>query len=271
MDIPHEVSDPVPASPAYNRQQEQSTGQIPLARRETLPLQFGRTWKTSTVPAPSLAQQERDRAVYPESDGQPIAENTLQFDWIELVKGGIEAMFADVPDVFVAADLFWYPDESNPRLRVAPDVMVAFGRPKGTRYSYLQWREDHIAPQVVWEIRSPANSDAEMQNKQALYKQYGVLEYYEYHPSTYAVRAFTRPNAQVPFVPVSRIQGFVSPVLGIRFDREPTGELVLFDRQGRRLVGIAEAIRQRAEAKRRAARFAEQLRALGITPDEDEA
>jgi hypothetical protein len=40
--------------------------------------------------------------VYPESDGQPIADNTKQFRWIMTIQGGLEAMFRDTPDVFVA-------------------------------------------------------------------------------------------------------------------------------------------------------------------------
>ncbi len=71
---------------------------------------------------------------YPESDGQPMAENTEQFDWIVKIKENLEVLFADDPQVFVAGDLLWYP---VPDRRVtgplAPDVMVAIGRPKGRR------------------------------------------------------------------------------------------------------------------------------------------
>src|SRR5438034_368854 len=79
--------------------------------------------------------------VYPESDGEPMAENTKQFEYITTVKGGLDAQFRADPNVFVAGDLFWYPVEGDSSARTAPDVMVAFGRPKGHRGSYLQWRE----------------------------------------------------------------------------------------------------------------------------------
>ena len=39
--------------------------------------------------------------------------------------------FNDDPNVFVAGDLLWYPVEGNPKVRSAPDAMVAFGRPNG--------------------------------------------------------------------------------------------------------------------------------------------
>ena len=87
---------------------------------------------------------------YPESDGQPMAENTEQYDWIVKIKENLEILFADDDDVFIAGDLLWYPVPDR-RLSgpIAPDVLVAFGRPKGRRGSYLQWQEEGIAPQVV--------------------------------------------------------------------------------------------------------------------------
>jgi hypothetical protein len=73
---------------------------------------------------------------YPESDGKPMADNTKQFPWIVTIEGGLDAQYRDDPNVFVAGDLLWYPVEGRPVIRAAPDVMVAFGRPKGDRGSY---------------------------------------------------------------------------------------------------------------------------------------
>lgn len=87
----------------------------------------------------AVGPSSRPDIVYPDADGQPMAENTLQFEWIVTIKEGLEHRFAGVPDVFVAGDLFWYPVEGRPEVRMAPDVMVVFGRPKGHRLSYLQW------------------------------------------------------------------------------------------------------------------------------------
>src|ERR1700736_2574029 len=102
---------------------------------------------------------------YPESDGEPRAENTEQYDWITLIEEGLDDVFRDDPNVFIAADLFWYPVEGNNTIRRAPDVMVAFGRPQGRRGAYLQWREAGIAPQVVFEILSPGNRGEELARK----------------------------------------------------------------------------------------------------------
>src|SRR3954463_5585787 len=98
--------------------------------------------------------------VYPESDGLPLSDNTRQFRWIMTIQGGLDAQYAGDPNVFVAGNLLWYPVEGDNKIRTAPDVFVALGRPKRDRGSYQQWLEDNIAPQVVFEILSPSNSAA---------------------------------------------------------------------------------------------------------------
>jgi Uma2 family endonuclease len=100
--------------------------------------------------------------IYPDSDGQPMADNTKQYRWIVMLKENLEIFLAEVLDVFIAGDLRWYPIEGDNTTRLAPDVMVVFGRPKGDRGSYQQWKEQNIAPQVVFEILSPSNSKREM-------------------------------------------------------------------------------------------------------------
>lgn len=139
-----------------------------------------------------LPQPPSRKIVYPESDGEPIAENTLQFRWIVTIQGGIDSAFKDDPKVFVAGDLLWYPVEGDPTIRIAPDTMVAFGRPKGDRGSYLQWREEGIAPQVVFEVLSPGNRSAEMIRKFQFYEHYGVEEYYIYDPDRIRLEGFIR-------------------------------------------------------------------------------
>ena len=41
---------------------------------------------------------------YPDSDGKPMADNTLQFEWIVTIKGNLDLLFANDPNVFVAGD-----------------------------------------------------------------------------------------------------------------------------------------------------------------------
>lgn len=88
---------------------------------------------------------------YPESDGKPMAENTLQYRWIVLLIENIRGLFLHDPNVFVAGDLLWYPVEGRVDLSLAPDCMVVFGRPAGDRGSYKQWEEEGVGPQ--WFLR----------------------------------------------------------------------------------------------------------------------
>ena len=45
-----------------------------------------------------------DPVDYPESDGQPMADNSKQFDWIVVLAGNLKALFRDRPDVFAAVE-----------------------------------------------------------------------------------------------------------------------------------------------------------------------
>lgn len=189
------------------------------------------------------------KVVYPDSDGQPMAENTLQFRWIVTIQGGVDALLKDDPKVFVAGDLLWYPVEGNNVLRQAPDVMVAFGRPKGDRGSYRQWEEDGIAPQVVFEVLSPGNRSGEMSRKFVFYEDYGVEEYYIYDPDRVTLEGHIRTNGKLE--ELDEMDGHVSPRLGIRFDMSGD-ELVIYRPDGNRFLTYVELMQQAAEEKQRA-------------------
>jgi Uma2 family endonuclease len=77
--------------------------------------------------------------IYPDSDGQPMANNTKQFRWIVVVQQNLDWLYADEPNVFVAGDLFWYPVQGRNTLVNAPDVMVVFGSSGGDKRPQSQW------------------------------------------------------------------------------------------------------------------------------------
>lgn len=225
------------------------------------------------------------QVVYPDSDGKPMAENTKQLETIVYLYDNLCALFADREEVFVAADLLWYPVEGRPDIRTAPDAMVAFGRPKGHRGSYKQWEEGGIAPQVVFEVLSPSNRPSELIEKFAFYERYGVEEYYLYDPDRGILEGWVRTDGRL--LPVQEMQGWVSPRLGVRFTLEGT-DLVMYRPDGERFVPYvelrrrleqaqreAEEERSRAEqaqreaeaARRRAEQLAQRLREMGVDPN----
>ena len=66
-------------------------------------------------------------ALYPCSDGKPMAESISHGRAIMAAAGDLEAAR---PDALVAADILVYPEEGNPDNRIAPDVLAAFGLEK---------------------------------------------------------------------------------------------------------------------------------------------
>lgn len=182
--------------------------------------------------------------MYPESDGQPMADNTQQYRWIVTIQGGLDAQFRHDPNVFVAGDLLWYPVEGHPEIRKAPDVMVALGRPKEDRGSYMNWLEDNVSPQVVFEVLSPSNRAAAMQDKFEFYQRYGVEEYYIYDPDEMQLTGWQRQGEQLEEIP--HMDGWISPRLGIRFDLSGP-DLQIFGADGRRFLSYVELMSQRVQ------------------------
>jgi len=217
--------------------------------------------------------------IYPDSDGQPMADNTKQFRWIVVIKENLELLFANDENVFVAGDLLWYPVEGDSTTRKAPDAMVVFGRPKGDRGSYKQWEEDNIAPQVVFEILSPGNRMTEMMRKLEFYDHFGVEEYYLYDPDRVDLTGWKREGNSLERI--DSIQNWVSPRLQIRFEitpdsltiYHPNGEQFYTFVQLEQLRQEAENARQEAENRAQEAEKARQnaipkLLEMGLTPEQ---
>lgn len=220
----------------------------------------------------SIAERlEPKQVTYPDSDGQPMADSTLQFEWIDLLKGGLESLFKNDPDVFVAGDLLWYPVEGEPAIRCAQDALVAFGRPKGYRGSYRQWQEANIAPQVVFEVLSPGNRIPEMLRKFSFYERHGVEEYYLIDPDNHELYGWKRVEGALEELP--EMNGWVSPRLGIRFEPVKDG-LRIYRPDGKLFKTYLEldqhndeVTRERDAERERANRLEARLRELGIDPE----
>jgi Uma2 family endonuclease len=203
--------------------------------------------------------------IYPDTDGQPMANNTEQFRWIVTIQQNLDWLFANDPNVFVAGDLFWYPVEGRNDVVMAPDVMVVFGRPKGKRGSYKQWEEDNIAPQVVFEILSPSNTQTEMDRKLLFFERYGVEEYYIYNPELSQLRGFLRGADGLEVI--EQVSGWQSPRLKVKFELSPE-TLHIVRPDGKRFLSYVEIAEQAEAAEQRAERLANRLREMGIDPNE---
>lgn len=197
--------------------------------------------------------------LYPDSDGQPMAENTEHFEWIVTIKENLDIVFANDSAVFVAGDLLWYPVAGNNQLRQAPDVMVVFGRPKGYRGSYKQWEEDDLPPQVVFEIWLPGNRPSLMTQKFHFYDRYGVEEYYIYDPDKVDLTVWLRQGDRL--MPIAIEQDWNSPRMGIRFVLTDA-ELSLYRPDGKPFLGFVELEQQAQQERQRAEQAEARVREL---------
>jgi Uma2 family endonuclease len=213
----------------------------------------------------TLAPTGKPAVHYPDSDGQPMADNTIQYRWIAILKWNAEALYRHDPNVFVAGDHLIYPVEGDPTIRQAPDVYVSFGPRKGDRGSYKVFEEGGVFPQVIFEVWSPNNRYDQMRKKFDFYEKYGAEEYYIVYPEFPAhLEGWIRKDGKL--VAVKDMNGHVSPRLGFRFHLLE-GELTVFDRAGQVLRDPVEIIEELEKLGRDHARLAAKLRELGGDPD----
>ena len=163
--------------------------------------------------------------------------------------------------------------------------MVVFGRPKGDRLSYIQYREDNITPQVVFEIRSHNDRQTKMNKKLSFYQRHGVEEYYLYDPEINELQGWQRIEGDLEVI--EPIERWISPRLGVRFELE-SDRLEIYRPDGEKFLSYAELEEERAldrqrlqqesqraeqeaqraeQAEQKSERLAAKLRELNIDPD----
>jgi Uma2 family endonuclease len=119
--------------------------------------------------------------VYPERDGEPMAETDLHRElMIDLIKA-LRNFFAHEPEVYVSGNLFIYYLAGDRSKRVAPDVFVVRGVSNHQRRVYRLWAEGR-APQVVIEVSSRETRNEDLQRKKQLCARLGVKEYFIFDP-----------------------------------------------------------------------------------------
>ena len=216
---------------------------------------------------------------YPCSDGLPMSDNTIHDRAITGVSTPLRYLL-EPRGVFVAVDILWYLTEGDPKDRISPDVLIAFGVPAGDKSSYFQWIEG-IVPQVVFEMVSPNNTGAELSRKYGRYLELGVEEYYVYDPgydppygktahlrldvSRRSTHGFQRRDGEV--VHLDDLISVRSPRLDLSFAWGDDGYLDLVGPDGRPLLAYDEAMRameaESARAEAESARAEDAIRRAG--------
>jgi len=123
----------------------------------------------------------RDDVIYPESDGQPMAETDLHREEMVDLIAGLQRRYRPAPDVYVAGNLFFYYRQGDPRSVVAPDVFLVYGVAKRKRRTYKLWEEGRV-PSLVIELTSDSTKDEDLSKKKLCYESLGVEEYFLHDP-----------------------------------------------------------------------------------------
>ena len=183
---------------------------------------------------PSVLAPET-KIVYPETDGEPLAEGTAQYDALTETVNKLKGRYRTRADVAVIGNMLLYYEEGNNRASVAPDVFVVFGVENRPRPSYLLWMEGK-APDFVLEVASESTWREDAGRKREVYAQMGVAEYWRFDPTPDS-RLMQPPLIGErwlagAYVPIQvhgdpEWQGY-SDVLGLEF-RADGGQLQLFD------------------------------------------
>lgn len=244
-----------------------------------------------------------DLIIYPESDGQPLAESDVTRDYLLYCVEVLRLYFQSRRHVYVSGNLFIYYQEGKPQVSISPDVFVIFGVSSRKRRSYKAWEENGKLPDFILEITSRSTKKQDEVEKPKLYASLGVQEYFQYDPTadylnpqlkgSQLVNGSYQPltlqnSSQVPYIH--------SQVLGLDLQLQPSAsdlqlphELRFYDPQTRIKLLSREEVEQQLDlvqqerdlaqqerdaaqqerdtAAQRAAILAERLRAMGIDPD----
>ncbi len=120
--------------------------------------------------------------VYPESDGEPMAETPrhqqVMIDCMDILR----SHFHGSPDVYIAGNMLLYYEEGNPRKSVSPDVFMVRGLSKKELRTYKTWEQPSTLDFVL-EVASPSTYTRDFNEKMEIYaKILKVKEYYIYDP-----------------------------------------------------------------------------------------
>lgn len=126
-------------------------------------------------------QHDDTEIVYPESDGEPMGETEYHVIATLYLYDALRHYFRHDPNIYVAADMFLYYEEGNPRANKSPDVMVIKGVEKRRRRIFKIWEEQAV-PTVIFEVSSKSTIIEDLMNKSFLYASLGVSEYFLFDP-----------------------------------------------------------------------------------------
>ena len=225
---------------------------------------------------------------YPDSDGEPLADNKFQAVAMVDSFSAMETYFAERTDVYIGIDQLLYYILNDPTASVAPDVFAVFGaHGSHPRRSWIISREGGIVPAFVLEVASESTWRHDATAKRDIYAQIGVAEYWRFDPegAHYPVPLIGEHLVNGEYKPIevgADADGILrghSDVLGLEicvrqgieeFEGRALLELRLYDpATGEWLRSHQESEDERIAAQDRIRQLEAQMRRHGITPNGD--
>ena len=114
--------------------------------------------------------------VYPESDGEPLAETEVHILAIIDFIATLRFHYRSRRDIYVIGNMFLYYEEGNPRARKAPDLMVVKGVDTSQPRRIFKVWEEKAVPCVIIEFTSKSTCDEDQGDKKAVYAHLRVRE-----------------------------------------------------------------------------------------------
>ena len=155
--------------------------------------------------------------VYPESDGEPMAETPKHQQVMIDCMDTIRRHLREVPDVFIGGNMFLYYEEGNPRKNISPDVFMVHGVSQKDIRTYKTWEQPPTLDFVL-EVASPSTVENDLTVKKEIYatilrvKEYYIYDpYHESDPSFIGFRLVGDTYQEIPFV----AERLASEVLGL--------------------------------------------------------
>jgi Uma2 family endonuclease len=205
---------------------------------------------------------------YPDSDGQPMGETGIHVLAILMLYEALRRHFRGRTDVYIAADMFLYYQEGDPKKVKAPDVMVIFGvAGNHERRSFKTWVEK-VEPSVVFEVSSGETIREDLHGKRDLYARLGVAEYYLFDPLGDCLeprlQGFHLVGSNYEPKPADADGSLTSPLLGLRLRADGSQVRLINLQTGQPMLNFPEwpqALEETSQALEEESRRADALAA----------
>lgn len=167
------------------------------------------TWRMVTT-----TRQDIDYSTFPDSDGQPVAENRANLDQTVGLIYAAEHYLAPRVRFAAGGNQLVYYDRHNGWRHVSPDVFIALDVEPGKRQKWETWLEGDKFPDIVFEITSPSTVGEDLGRKVGLYQRLGTREYDPAQELQPPLRAYDRVGERLVSQALLPGSAVWSPLLG---------------------------------------------------------